>query len=100
VSYRDTLEGMIKRTRDPARRAEREAELECPPFPMAARHLFNIFNKIRRRKGSNGFSLSPIEGPDIESFQRRHFVSLAPWEQEIIEMLDDLFLAEQGKAKE
>lgn len=94
------LEGLIKRTRRPEKLAEYEAELECPPFPMAVLHLFNIFNKIRRRKGSNGFGLNPIEGPDIESFQRRHFISLAPWEQDIIEMLDDLFMAEQAKARD
>jgi hypothetical protein len=67
---------------------------------MAALHLWHIYSKIRRRKGSNGFGPSPIEGPDIESFQRRHFISLAPWEQEIIEMIDDLFMAEQSKAKD
>jgi hypothetical protein len=35
---------------------------------------------------------APIEWPDIDAFVRRAGVSLAPWEIELIEQLDDIYL--------
>jgi hypothetical protein len=39
---------------------------------------------------------SPIEWPDIDAFMRRARVRLAPWEIELIEDLDDTYLAAQS----
>jgi hypothetical protein len=72
--------------------------LDGAPFPPELIYLWDIYNRIRRRKGSNGFGPSPIDGPDIESFQRRHSMPLAPWEQEVIEGLDDIYMKVQGEA--
>lgn len=47
--------------------------------------------RIRRRKGG-GFGLSPIEWPDIDAFVRNSQFNLAPWEIEVVEDLDDMFL--------
>lgn len=91
---------MVERTRDPKRRAEREAELETPPFPLALEYLWRTFIRLSSRRGSNGFGINPISWSEIDAFVRNSQLTLAPWEIEIIEMLDDLFRAEQGKAKE
>jgi hypothetical protein len=56
-----------------------------------------MFHRLRRRKGSNGFSLMPIEWPDIDAFCRNAGVILTAWEVDLIEMLDDLLLVEKAK---
>jgi hypothetical protein len=61
-------------------------------------YLWKIFSSIRRRKGSNGFGPSAIEGQDIESYERRHQMKLAPWEHEAIENLDDVYMKVQNEA--
>jgi len=88
---------LIERTKNPNRRRGYELELECPPFPSALDYLWRTFSRLRRRKGSNGFSISPIEWPDIDAFVRNAHFPLNQWEIEILEMLDDLFLEQNNK---
>jgi hypothetical protein len=68
-------------------------------MPMALDYLWRIFHRLRRRKAGNGFSAVPIEWPDLDAFLRLSALSLAPWEIEILEDLDDLFLADHSKAQ-
>lgn len=72
--------------------AELSAKLAQPEFPAALHYLWRIFRRIRRRKGAGMSGPSPIEFPDLDAFQRASRVRLAPWEVEVIEALDDLFL--------
>lgn len=67
---------------------------------MAVMHLWRIFHRLSARRGSNGFGINPISWTDVDAFVRHSRVTLAPWEVEIIEMLDDLFRVEQGKARD
>lgn len=60
-------------------------------MPKALAYLFRVYLRIRRRKGG-GFGLTPIEWPDIDAFVRNSQFRLAPWEVEIIEEIDDLYL--------
>lgn len=53
--------------------------------------------RIRRRKGGSGFGLSPIEWPDIDAFVRNSQFRLTPWELEVIEDIDDVFLMKHNK---
>lgn len=64
-----------------------------PPFPVALEYLWSAFNRIRRRKGSGTGGPMPIEWPDIDAFCRHSRLMLEPWEVEIIEDLDDMFLS-------
>lgn len=43
--------------------------------------------------------MSPLEWPDIDAFQRLAQNRFDPWEIEIIEELDDLFLMDHSKKK-
>jgi hypothetical protein len=88
------LEGLLARTRNPARRAEIERALACPPLPKALGYLWRIYLRIRRRKGSGGFGAQPLEWSDLGAFLRLTAMSLAPWEIELLEDLDDLFLVD------
>lgn len=85
----------MERTRRPEKRQEYEQKLACPPLPLALAYLWVTYRRLRRRKGSS-FGPGPIEWPDIDAFLRLSGVSLAPWEIEVIEELDDLFLSAQA----
>lgn len=91
------MSGLVRRTRHPERLAEYEAELFVPPMPKSLVHVWIAFRRIRKRKGSNGFAASPIEWPDIDAFVRNSRTHLTPWEIELIEDLDDLFLMDHTK---
>lgn len=88
----------MKRTRRSAKRREYEAELEQPDFPLALLYLWIAYNRIRRRKGGNGFGVMPLEWPDIDSFNRLTGTALAPWEVGMIERLDDAYLKAMADA--
>jgi hypothetical protein len=88
------LEGLLARTRNPERRAKIERALVCSPLPKALAYLWRVYLRIRRRKGSSGFGKQPLEWSDIDAFLRLTATSLAPWEIELLEDLDDLFLVD------
>ena len=52
---------------------------------------WTAFHRIRQRKGG-GMGPSPIEWPDIDAFLRRSGVHLAPWEIDLLELLDDTWM--------
>jgi hypothetical protein len=93
VSYRTRLEASLRRAKTPARRAEIEAELYGPPFPPELAYLWKIFGRLSSRRGSNGFGPLPIGWSDLDAFSRMSQTKLQPWEIEIIEDLDALYLA-------
>jgi hypothetical protein len=97
-TYRDLLEGLVARSKNPARLAEYRAELECPPFPRALSYLWRTFQRLRNRRTSNGFGVNPITWVDLGEFTRLTGVRLAPWEIEVIEELDILDRNEIAKA--
>jgi hypothetical protein len=86
------LEGLIARTKNPERRREYEEELRGPPFPSELAYLWKIFGRLSNRR-SMGFAASPIGWADIDAFCRLSQTKLQPWEIEIIEDLDALYLA-------
>lgn len=82
----------MKRTRDAARRAELEAEIALPPYPLELDYIWSIYSRLRRRKGgANG--PEPIQWPDIDAFRRVTGTHLSQWEIELIEALDNLYLS-------
>ena len=99
VTWRDTLQGLIARTRDPHWRAEYEADLACPPFPEALLHVWQAFCRLSARRGAS-FSVNPISWPDIDAFVRYSGLRLAPWEIRLIEQLDDLYREQVNKRPE
>jgi hypothetical protein len=66
--------------------------LETPPFPVALRYLWDVYHRIRGRKAPGFNGPSPIEWPDMDAFCRLSGARLAPWEIELIETIDDIFL--------
>jgi hypothetical protein len=104
LSVREVLEAQLDRAlrsgRDRSRDiASLEAELALPPMPMGLLYLWQAYHRLRRRKGGSGFGASPIEWPDIDAFVRNSRFELAPWELEILEMLDDLYMTQQARSQ-
>lgn len=97
VSYRETLQGLVQRTRNAERLAEYQAEMQCPPLPPAMNYLWSVFLRLANRRSSNGFGANPIPWTEIEAFSRLTRTRLTPWEVEIVEMLDNLYRIEQSR---
>lgn len=87
--WRDVLEGLAARARDPKRKAEYEAELLVPPCPSALGHVWNAFARLSARRAS-GFAGNPISFLEIDAFQRLTGFRFMPLEIRLIEELDDL----------
>lgn len=87
----------MTRTRNKKKKAEYEAELYIPPLPLEALDIWNTYWRLRKRKASGGFGVSPLEWPDIAAFSTFAGIRLSSWELEIIEMIDDLFVSIHSK---
>jgi len=97
VPYKETLEGLLGRARTPERRAEIEAELQMPTFPMEVEYLWNDYLRLRSRKVGNEMGVVPIEWTDFHAFMavfRRHY---DPWELQTLEAIDRVYLAQMRK---
>lgn len=95
--HREVLEALLERTRSPRRRAEIEEELRQPPMPEAASHVWKAFLRLSAHRAGGGFGPGPITWPDLDAYCRMTRTTLAPWEVEMLEDLDSLWLAERAK---
>jgi len=64
-----------------------------PPLPEELRYLWKTYLRLRNRKGAGLAGPSPWEWPDLDAFVRNSRMPLWPWEVEILEALDDVFMA-------
>lgn len=71
-----------------------------PEFPKPLLYLWHAYMRMRRRMAP-----SPLGGPlpltwtEIGSFERLTGAHLAPWEVELVEALDDLYLVEYARGR-
>ena len=93
------MEGLLERARRADKKAEYAAQLECPPLPKAVAYLWRIFMRLSNRRGG-GFGAAPITWADIDGFSRLTHCTLTPWEVEVIEELDGVFLANESKKQQ
>lgn len=99
VSYRETLQGLLDRARTDERRVELEAELAVLPLPRELDYLWRAFWRLAGRRQSTGFGPARISWMEIDAFVRLSGVRFTPWEIELIEELDDLYLAGNSREK-
>lgn len=76
-----------------------EAQLACPPFPTALSYLWQAFLRLRGRAMPTMSGPGPITYSDLDSYTRLTRMSLAPWEVQILENLDDIYLASVSAAQ-
>ncbi|WP_425326598.1 phage tail assembly chaperone [Pseudaminobacter salicylatoxidans] len=77
--------------------AQLEAELVTPPFPLALSYVWQAWARIRRRTPAGFNGPNPITIEAIDAFVRRTGLRLDPRDVELIEAIDDLFLAQTAK---
>lgn len=70
--------------------ARYQEELACPPLPEEVDYLWRIFLRLAARRGSNGFGPNPITWLEMDAFSRLTGIRLAPWEIEVVELLDEM----------
>jgi hypothetical protein len=103
VTYRQALQTLLdrhlRRGDKPERVAELRAELAQPPLPQSLEYLWAAFCRLATRRTSNGYGPNLITYPEIDAFQRVTSIRLDPWEVEIIEMLDRMFITENAKSQ-
>ncbi len=63
-----------------------------PPFPDALGYIWRTYFRLRRRMASGFAGPNPIGWQDIDAFSRLSGLRLAPWEIDLLERLDDLYL--------
>jgi len=69
-----------------------EAELALPPFPLEIAYIWSAFWRLRRRTAGGFGGLEPITWDAIAAFSRYSGLRLEPWEVQIIEDVDDIYL--------
>lgn len=90
--FRDHLEGLLARASDPAQRRKIEGELFGPAMPPEFRYLWSAFGRLSGRRRLSDVGALPIAWDEIDAFSRLTGAAFVPWEIEVIEMLDRLFL--------
>jgi hypothetical protein len=63
-----------------------------PPFPKPLHYLWTIYRRIRRRNAGGFGGAEPVGWPAIAAFVGLTGIRLAPWEVELLEALDDIYL--------
>ncbi|WP_425349438.1 MULTISPECIES: phage tail assembly chaperone [Mesorhizobium] len=88
----------MERTRRPEQRARYEAELQLPRMPVEVAYVWAMFWRLRNRV-RNVNTHQPITWDDIYKYRDLVMAHIGPFEIELIELLDDLFLKAQAEAK-
>ncbi|WP_293510060.1 hypothetical protein [Parvibaculum sp.] len=66
-------------------------------MPLALRYIWTTYHRLRGRKGAGLNGAEPISWPDIDAFMRMTGNRLAPWEIQLLESLDNIFLSALSK---
>jgi hypothetical protein len=72
-------------------------ELKVPPLPEELAYLWHLFWRLNRKR-QNGMGVNPLASAEILAWQARQGVQFEPWEHEVIDRLDTLFVVHQNKA--
>jgi len=71
--------------------------LNGAPLPQSVSYLWSAYIRLHARRSSNGFGSNPLTWSDIEAFSRLSGIRLLPWEVEIIESIDNAYIAKQAE---
>lgn len=94
------MKAQIKRAKqrgDKVRVALLKPDIKQKPLPPAARRIWQTFVRLSARRGGTGFGPAPIGWIDLDAYQRMTGIRLSPWQIEMIEMLDGLYLGAVAK---
>lgn len=67
-------------------------ELAPLPFPEGAEYLWGYFQSMSARRSSNGYTVNPLSHQEVQAWAARHGVVLAPWEAQVLDQLEELYM--------
>lgn len=70
-----------------------------PQLPFELEYIWTWFTRLNKRR-QNGMDVNPLSSQEILAWQARHQVQMDPFEQDVIDRLDDLFLYHHHKKDE
>lgn len=70
-------------------------QLDVPPLPHELVHVWEYFCQLSTKRCNGGMAPNPISDQQIMAWERRHRISLTPFEGECIDALDVLFLSSE-----
>jgi hypothetical protein len=70
--------------------------VECPSCVM---YLWDYFRDMNRRRTSNGYGYNPITEEGVQAWARRRRITLLPFENELLDELEYVFLRIKNKEK-
>ena len=100
ITRRDdgTPAGMFGSGTHPSFSSSHYRELSHKAMIALVNHLEEKYgDNIAGYQAGNGFGAVPLELADFEAFQRLHQVCLSPCEWDLIELIDDLFVATRNQ---
>jgi hypothetical protein len=84
----------LRRARTDARRAELQALLALPPFPIELEYLWTSYLKLRRRQGYDAMgNPRPLTWRELEAWMACIRFTLTAWEADTLMDLDDAYLS-------
>lgn len=67
--------------------------MTLPAFPKALGYIWRAYTRMRRRAAPGFAGPQPVTFLEIDAFMRLKGHRFAPWEIDLIEMLDDIYLS-------
>lgn len=60
-------------------------------------YLWDYFLNMCKRRTSNGYGVNPITNSELRAWAELHNIHLAPWEIEVIDSLESMYLKEANR---
>lgn len=73
------------------------AALRALPCPEGAGYLWEYFCSMGSRRSSNGYTVNPLSHQEVQAWAQRHGVTLEAWEAQVLDQLEELYLATIAK---
>lgn len=70
-------------------------QLDVPPIPHELEHVWGYFCQLNAKRTCGAMSSNPISDEQIMAWERRHRITLSPFEGECIDALDQVYLASE-----
>jgi hypothetical protein len=84
----------LRRARTDARRAELQALLELPPFPVELSYIWEAYLKLRKRQGFDAMgNPKALAWRGVEAWMHLMRFTLTAWECDVLMDLDDTYLS-------
>ncbi|MBB5609812.1 MULTISPECIES: hypothetical protein [unclassified Janthinobacterium] len=69
-------------------------EEAAPSLPFELAHVWEWFAQLNGKR-QNGMAVNPIASTEILAWQARHGIAIEPFEHQLLDRLDALFLSHQ-----